>query len=121
MTPDEAKAEVRVRWSTANTVAQAIMAGEIAEEWLPEGSHGGAGGMWLYEALRTSYERDVNPLSLVRRLFSNCSWEFSRETVERTNRGMYPVYETGDIVFTCDVKGGWVKATLTGERTNSPL
>jgi hypothetical protein len=121
MTPGQAKTAVRGSWTAANTVAQAVMNGEIGEEWVPEGSTGGAGGMWLYEALRASYKRNVNPLPLVRRMFPGCSWEFTREACERAARGMYPIYETGDIVFSCEVQGGYVKATLTGERTNSPL
>ncbi len=119
MTPEQAKESVRQSWTTANTVAQNVMSGQLGEEWLPEGSHGGAGHMWLHEVLKASYQRDVNPLPIVRRLFPNCSWEFSRESVK--TRWSSCVCEPGDVAFACEVKGGWVKAILTGERTNSPL
>jgi hypothetical protein len=121
MNSEQAKSKVRGSWVTANTVAQAVMKGELEEQWLPEGSQGGAGGMWLREALQAAYQRGVNPLPMVRQMFANCSWEWSQKPCSRTDRGIYPVYETGDVVFASSVKGGWVKATLTGERTNSPL
>ncbi len=122
MTPEQGRSAVCISWSTANMVARAIMNGEITEEWLPEGSTGGAGEMWLNDAIRVAYSRNTNPLPLLRRMFPKCSWEFSREKVVLAEkRGMCPIYETGDVVFVCEVKGGFVKATFTGESDNSPL
>ena len=118
MTSEEAKKAVKGSWLMANSVAEAIMMGQLDEEWLPEGSEGGAGHMWLHKALEVAYIRDASPLPLVRRMFPQCSWEFTENHCLPNWSGFC---HTGDIAWTCQVKGGWVKAILIGEDTNSPL
>ena len=115
MTIAEAGATVGSSWLKSQAVVELVCRGEPLPPEVVLTT--GASTAGLYGMIQEAYRNGVNPLPFLRKLFPTFNWEFysnSSSAPASTERGVYPVYSPGDVVFRVDVSYGIVTGTLAG-------